>query len=383
MSGDSDNTVGRVFISYARKDADHVHILEAILEAEGIPVWRDTSSLLPGDNWPEKVHAAIAHEALFCLICFSSASIARGKGYQNEEIVQAIEQLRLRHSGETWLIPVRFNECEIPDFSLGAGRTLAAIHCADLFGSRYDEEAAKLIEVISRRLKVSAKHRKISPGVVTVPKRQDDSPVRPPVISRRTAAIGAGTAGSLIAALAVVALPGLLSPKPAPPPNGTPSATASATARPKRQKHSDTKARRSREGRQVGVGVPDPTSQPSQSATPTQPGHVRRTHLTPPSTSGPTTYSEVPGGTANTWTDPSDAGGNEGPTIPANMTVQVVCRVSGFQVSDGNTWWYQIASSPWDGNFYASADAFYNDGRKSGSLAGTPFYDPAVPVCQG
>lgn len=58
-------------------------------------------------------------------------------------------------------------------------------------------------------------------------------------------------------------------------------------------------------------------------------------------------------------------------------------NMPGFQVSDGNTRWYQIASSPWDGNFYASADAFYNDGRTSGSLAGTPFYDPPVPVCPG
>jgi hypothetical protein len=382
VSGDSDNTVGRVFISYARTDADHVDILEATLEAEDIPVWRDTSSLLPGDNWPEKVHTAIAHEALFCLICFSSASIARGKGYQNEEIVQAIEQLRLRHSGETWLIPVKFDECEIPDLSLGGGRTLATIHCADLFGSRYDEEAAKLIEVISRRLRGSARHRKTSPGVVSVPKRQDDRPVRSAVLSRRAAAIGAGTAGSLIAALAVVALPGLLSPKPAPHPHGTPSATASATPRSKRAKHSDTRAGRSPGGRRVPVDFPAPTLQPSQSAAPpTQPGHVHRTHTAQPSTPAPATYWETTGGITDTWSDYSDAGGNGGPQIPGNTKVQVACRVQGFQVRDRNTWWYKVASSPWDGNFYASADAFYNNGRTSGSLTGTPFYDPAVPVC--
>jgi len=381
VSGDSGNTVGHVFISYARKDADHVNKLQAILEVKDIPVWRDTSSLLPGDNWPEKVRAAIAHEALFCLICFSSASIARGKSYQNEEIVQAIEQLRLRHADETWLIPVRFDDCEIPDLSLGGGRTLGTIHCADLFGSRYEEEAAKLIRVISPRLRVSAKHRKTPPVGVTVPKGQDDRRARPAGISRRTAAIGAGTAGSLIAALAVVALPGLLSPKPAPHPNGTSSATASATPRPKRPKPSDTKAGRSKS--QAGVDLPHPTLQPSQSATPTEPGHVRPTHTAQPSTSAPMTYGETSGGVAHTWTDYSDAGGNEGPAIPAYMTVRVACRVSGFQVQDGNTWWYEIASSPWDGGYYVSADAFYNDGSTSGSLHGTPFYDPAVPVCSG
>ena len=315
-------------------------------------------------------------------ICFSSTSIARGKGYQNEEIVQAIEQLRLRHSGETWLIPVRFDECEVPNLSLGAGRTLAAIHCADLFGSRYDEEAAKLIEVISRRLRVSAKHRKTSPGVVTVPKRQTDSQVRPAAISRRTAAIGAGAAGSLIAALAVIALPGLLNPKPPPHPNGTPSATASATPRLKRQKHGDTGAGRSPERRRVQLGLPDPVSQPSQSATPpAQHGHPRRTHSAQPTAPSITTYGETTGGVTYTWTDYSDGGGKEGPAIPGNTTVQVACRAQGLQVQDGDTWWYKIASSPWNGRFYASADAFYNNGSTSGSLAGTPFYDPAVPVC--
>ncbi len=61
--------------------------------------------------------------------------------------------------------------------------------------------------------------------------------------------------------------------------------------------------------------------------------------------------------------------------------MQITCRTQGFAVADGNTWWYEVASSPWDNTFWASADAFYNNGRTSGSLLGTPFYDPAVPIC--
>ena len=56
-------------------------------------------------------------------------------------------------------------------------------------------------------------------------------------------------------------------------------------------------------------------------------------------------------------------------------------KVQGFAVADGDTWWYRIASSPWNGAYYASADAFYNNGRTSGSLHGTPFVDNAVPNC--
>jgi hypothetical protein len=68
-------------------------------------------------------------------------------------------------------------------------------------------------------------------------------------------------------------------------------------------------------------------------------------------------------------------------TIPAYTTVQIRCRLTGFTVAGGNTWWYRIASPPWSDAFCASADAFYHNGRTSGSLVGTPFVDNAVPNC--
>jgi uncharacterized membrane protein YgcG len=95
----------------------------------------------------------------------------------------------------------------------------------------------------------------------------------------------------------------------------------------------------------------------------------------------PPTYAETTGGVAHTWTNPSDAGGTEGPDIGSNETVQIACWVSGFRVADGNTYWYEIASSPWSGAYYVSSDAFYNNGSTSGTLSGTPFLDPAVPSC--
>jgi hypothetical protein len=84
---------------------------------------------------------------------------------------------------------------------------------------------------------------------------------------------------------------------------------------------------------------------------------------------------------SHTWTDYANAGGTEGPSIASGQTVQIACALAGFRVSDGNTWWYRIASSPWNSAYYVSADAFYNDGRTSGSLSGTPFVDPAVRGC--
>jgi hypothetical protein len=101
----------------------------------------------------------------------------------------------------------------------------------------------------------------------------------------------------------------------------------------------------------------------------------------PPPPPPPPTWSETVGGNANTWTNYTNAGGTQGPTIPAYTTVQIDCKLQGFKVADGNTWWYRIASSPWNGQFYVSADAFYNNGSTSGSLSGTPFVDSAVANC--
>jgi hypothetical protein len=132
-----------------------------------------------------------------------------------------------------------------------------------------------------------------------------------------------------------------------------------------------------------GGAGPTPTSSPPPTPTPA-PTTAPTTAPTPAPTPAPNsrgTYSETVGGVTHTWTDYTDAGGTEGSSIAAFQTVQVTCAVEGFQVADGDTWWYEIASDPWDNNYYASADAFYNNGQTSGSLHGTPFVDPAVPVC--
>jgi hypothetical protein len=135
--------------------------------------------------------------------------------------------------------------------------------------------------------------------------------------------------------------------------------------------------------------TPTPTtSQPATSLPTTSPQPTETFASPPPTTTSspqPTpaaqAWAETVGGNAHTWTDYMDAGGTQGATIPGGETVQIACKVQGFRVADGNTWWYRIASPAWSGNYYVSADAFYNDGETSGSLHGTPFVDPAVGDC--
>jgi TIR domain len=145
-----------VFISYVHEDSAQVNQLQQALQAAGIPVWRDTADLWPGEDWRAKIRGAITENAFVFIACFSQRSLARGKSYQNEELTLAIEQLRLRPPEHPWLIPVRFDECEIPDRDIGGGRTLTSIQRADLFGERSDEGAARLVAAVLRILRRQA-----------------------------------------------------------------------------------------------------------------------------------------------------------------------------------------------------------------------------------
>jgi hypothetical protein len=147
-SGTSSSYRGHAFISCAREDSGEADELQRALEAAGIPVWRDTASLWPGEDWRAGIREAITDDALVFIACFSSHSAARQKSRQNEELLLAIEQLRSRRPDEPWLIPVRFDDCDIPDFRLGTGRTLASLQRADLFGASRDQETRRLVAAV-------------------------------------------------------------------------------------------------------------------------------------------------------------------------------------------------------------------------------------------
>src|ERR1700722_3852295 len=62
---------GHVFLSYMREDSQDADRLERALIEAGISVWRDRSSLWPGDAWRLKIRRAIAQAALVVMFFFS------------------------------------------------------------------------------------------------------------------------------------------------------------------------------------------------------------------------------------------------------------------------------------------------------------------------
>jgi TIR domain len=144
---------GHAFISYVREDAVRVDRLQKILEAAGIRVWRDTSDLWPGEDWRINIRRAITKDALAFIACFSTNSQSRQVSGQNEELMLAVDQLRLRRPEQPWLIPVRFDDVALPEIEIGGGRTLNSIQRADLIDDTWDEGAARLVAGVVRALK--------------------------------------------------------------------------------------------------------------------------------------------------------------------------------------------------------------------------------------
>ncbi len=147
-----DKSARYVFISYIQEDSFDVDRLRQVLQSAGVRVWRDIADLWTGEDWRARIRQAITNDALVFLACFSRNSLARNARYQSEELVLAMEQMRLRHPDEPWLIPVRFDDSDSPDFDIGDGRTLASIQSVDLFGNRYDQSAARLTAAVQRIL---------------------------------------------------------------------------------------------------------------------------------------------------------------------------------------------------------------------------------------
>lgn len=122
--------------------------LQAALEAAGVRVWRDTAHLWPGEDWREEIRQAITSHAMVFVACFSTSSLVRARSFQSEELALAVEELRQRRPDAPWLIPVRLDDCQIPDLPIGGGRTLAQLQHADVFGERQEQETTRLVAAI-------------------------------------------------------------------------------------------------------------------------------------------------------------------------------------------------------------------------------------------
>ena len=122
----------KVFLAHAREDKKRVRDLYTRLNDSRFNPWLDEIDLLPGQNWKVEIRKAILDAGVF-LACLSSHSVAK-QGYVQTEFKTALGAYSERPSGAIYIIPVKLDECELPDMQIpDRGITLRDIHYVELW----------------------------------------------------------------------------------------------------------------------------------------------------------------------------------------------------------------------------------------------------------
>lgn len=98
--------MGKVFISYSRRDIDVVENIVSQLEAEGIEVWLDREAIKPGQQWRRQIVEGIDTAEAFIL------NLSPNSGASDN----VLKELNLAEEAlEPFILPVMLSEMKIPD----------------------------------------------------------------------------------------------------------------------------------------------------------------------------------------------------------------------------------------------------------------------------
>ena len=106
----------RIFLAHATEDKDEVRELHSRLKAVGLDPWLDEIDLAPGQNWQIEIPKAIRESEAF-IACLSTRSVLK-QGYVQKEFRLALNSYAEKPPGTAYLIPLRFDACEVPDLAI-------------------------------------------------------------------------------------------------------------------------------------------------------------------------------------------------------------------------------------------------------------------------
>lgn len=160
-----------IFLAHSSEDKDEVRELHGRLKKLGYQPWLDEEDLVAGQFWEDEIRNAIQRADLF-LACISSRSLARisaidKEGYAKHEFSFALTQFRDRPPGSIFLIPVRFDDCQIPDLrDIQHGLGLKSIHSVDLWRKDGFDKLLRAIDAEDGQSPVSPTRRTLHPVAV-------------------------------------------------------------------------------------------------------------------------------------------------------------------------------------------------------------------------
>jgi TIR domain-containing protein len=101
-----------VFIAYVEEDLRLVRRLYDAFEEHGFRPWLDKKKLMPGQNWPRAIEAAIQTSDFF-VACFSRRATSK-RGSFHSELRYALACASKVPLDEIFLVPIRLDDCIVP-----------------------------------------------------------------------------------------------------------------------------------------------------------------------------------------------------------------------------------------------------------------------------
>jgi len=115
----------KIFICYAREDFGQADRIYRRLKFEKYIPWMDKKNIVGGQDWDLEITRMIEEESNFFLACLSNNSVSK-EGYVQKELKKGFEILDRQPEGRIYLIPVRLDECKVP-------QRLKKLHWVNLF----------------------------------------------------------------------------------------------------------------------------------------------------------------------------------------------------------------------------------------------------------
>ena len=106
----------KIFLAHASEDKELVRKIYSKLTSSGLRPWLDEVDLLPGQNWRIKIPKAIRESDIF-IACLSQRSVQK-RGYVQKEFRIALDTYAEKPAGVIYLIPLKLDDCEIPNLEL-------------------------------------------------------------------------------------------------------------------------------------------------------------------------------------------------------------------------------------------------------------------------
>ena len=115
----------RIFLCYASEDKAFVDESYIRMKDAGLNPWMDKppapyqdQGIPPGALWDSEIKKQIRVSAYF--LAFLSRTSIEKRGYVQREYRIALDQMSEMPAGQVFLVPVRIEDCEVPDIAVGS-----------------------------------------------------------------------------------------------------------------------------------------------------------------------------------------------------------------------------------------------------------------------